>query len=139
MSTTVSDRPYGRMVELQTDFDSAIEATTTALRNQGFGVLTTIDVPRVLNKDEIGLERDRYTILGACTPELANRGLEADIDLRLLLPCNVTVREEARRTLVTVVDLRAMLAAAGESVQLEGIAIEVRVWLDAAAESLATV
>ncbi len=136
MTPFVSDRPYGRMVELRTDFDGKIEAATAALRNQGFNVLTTIDVDRVL-KEKIGLERDRYTILGACNPELANQGLDADIDIGLLLPCNVTVREEAGRQLVTFVDPRAMLAAAGDSAQLERIAKEVKERLDAAADTLA--
>jgi uncharacterized protein (DUF302 family) len=131
-----TDRNYGRMVELDMPFDEAIDATTAALREQGFGVLTTIEVDKVL-KDKIGVDRDRYTILGACNPQLANTGLEADIDLGLLLPCNVVVREERDRRYVTFVDPDAMLAAAGESPELTALATEAKQKLDAAADTLA--
>ena len=134
MSTTA--RAYGRMVELDTTFDTAIEAATAALKEQGFGVLTTIEVDKVL-KEKIGVERDRYTILGACNPQFADKALEADIDIGLLLPCNVTVREEGGKQLVTFVDPKAMLAAAGESPELSAIAEDVRARLETAANALA--
>ena len=137
MSSTVTNRPYGRMVELEVSFDDAVDKTTAALKEQGFGVLTTIAVDSVL-REKIGVERDRYLILGACNPGFANRALEADIDIGLLLPCNVVVREENDRRYVTFVDPEAMLAAAGTSADLESIADEVRKSLDAAANSLAT-
>lgn len=136
MTQTVSNRAYGRMVEVDAPFDEAVEKTTAALKEQGFGVLTTIAVDNVL-REKIGVERDRYTILGACNPNFANKALEADIDIGLLLPCNVVVREEAGRRYVTFVDPKAMVAAAGTSAELESIAGEVRAKLDAAAESLA--
>ena len=126
---------YGRMVVLDLPFNEAIDATTAALKEQGFGVLTTIEVDRVL-KEKIGVERERYTILGACNPGLANRGLDADIDLGLLLPCNVVVREEGDRRYVTFVDPKAMLAAAGESPELEALAADAGQKLDAAADTL---
>jgi uncharacterized protein (DUF302 family) len=136
MSTTVSDRAYGRQVELDASFDAAVDKTTTALKEQGFGVLTTIAVDAVL-REKIGVERDRYLILGACNPQFANQALDADIDIGLLLPCNVVVREEAGRRFVTFVDPKAMLAAAGSSPELNAIAAEVRTRLDAAADTLA--
>jgi uncharacterized protein (DUF302 family) len=136
MATTPTNRAYGRMVETNLSFDDAIQATTAALKEQGFGVLTTIEVDKVL-KEKIGVDRERYTILGACNPGFANRGLEADIDLGLLLPCNVVVRAENGHTLVTFVDPQAMLAAAGESPELEALASEVKPRLDAAADALA--
>ena len=136
MSHTVDSRKYGRMVEVDAPFDEAVEATTAALKDQGFGVLTTIEVDKVL-KEKIGVERDRYVILGACNPQLADQGLNADIDLGLLLPCNVVVREEGDRRFVTFVDPDAMLAAAGESAELSSLASEAKTRLDAAANELA--
>lgn len=136
MTQAVSDRAYGRMVEVTVPFDEAVEKATAALKEQGFGVLTTIAVDNVL-REKIGVNRDRYMILGACNPNFANKALDADIDIGLLLPCNVVVREEGDRRYVTFVDPRAMLAAAGSSAELEAIAAEVRGKLDAAAESLA--
>ena len=137
MVSTVTDRAYGRMVEVAASFDEAVDKTTAALKAQGFGVLTTIEVDKVL-KEKIGVDRDRYVILGACNPQFANQGLEADIDLGLLLPCNVVVREEGDRQYVTFVDPKAMLAAAGHSPALDEIAGEVKIRLDAAADALAT-
>jgi uncharacterized protein (DUF302 family) len=115
------------MVELDVSFDDAVDKTLAALKEQGFGVLTTIAVDSVL----------RYLILGACNPQFANQALEADIDIGLLLPCNVVVREENGRRYVTFVDPGAMLAAAGSSPELNAIAAEVRTRLDAAADTLA--
>jgi uncharacterized protein (DUF302 family) len=135
-SSTVTDRAYGRMVTIDASFDEAVERTTAALKEQGFGVLTTIEVDKVL-KEKIGVDRERYVILGACNPGFANKGLEADIDLGLLLPCNVVVREEGGQRHVTFVDPKAMLAAAGDSPQLSEIAVEVKGRLDAAADTLA--
>jgi uncharacterized protein (DUF302 family) len=125
------------MVEVEASFDEAVERATAALKEQGFGVLTTIAVDTVL-REKIGVERDRYTILGACNPGFANQALEADIDIGLLLPCNVVVRQENGRQFVTFVDPKAMLAAAGSSPELDAIANEVRSRLDAAATALAT-
>lgn len=136
MTQAVSDRAYGRMVEVTVPFDEAVEKATAALKEQGFGVLTTIAVDNVL-REKIGVERERYMILGACNPNFANKALDADIDIGLLLPCNVVVREEGDRRYVTFVDPKAMLAAAGSSAELEAIAAEVRGKLDAAAQSLA--
>lgn len=135
MAMNMTDRPYGRMVEVEAAFDEAVEQTTAALKEQGFGVLTTIEVDKVL-KDKIGVDRDRYVILGACSPSYANQALNVDIDLGLLLPCNVVVREESDRRYVTFIDPKAMLTAAGSSPELDAIAAEVKTKLDAAAESL---
>lgn len=136
MTHSVTDRRYGRMVEVDGSFEDAVAKTTAALKDQGFGVLTTIEVHNVL-REKIGVERDRYTILGACSPGFANKALEADVDIGLLLPCNVVVRQENDRRYVTFVDPKAMLAAAGSSPELDAIAAEVRTKLDAAAKALA--
>lgn len=83
---------YGLRVEIPVDYERAVEQATAALKEQGFGVLTTIDVQQTLKQK---LDRDfrKYVILGACNPPLADRALHAELEVGLLLPCNVVVYE----------------------------------------------
>ncbi len=84
---------YGYTRELRgTTFEQAIERATAALKSEGFGVLTSIDVKDTLKK-KIGADFRRYVILGACNPHLAQRALGTELGIGLLLPCNVTVFE----------------------------------------------
>ena len=90
-------------------FDEAVIATKAALKTQGFGVLTEIDVKKTM-AEKLGVDVPAHLILGACNPPLAHRALTAEPDLGLLLPCNVTVRQDGQKVLVSAIDPLAMLS-----------------------------
>jgi uncharacterized protein (DUF302 family) len=101
---------YGLKVKLAVPFESAVERVTGALKAEGFGVLTTIDVQQTL-KQKLDQDFRKYVILGACNPPLASRALHADLEVGLLLPCNVVVYEAGPAD--SVVAALAPLAAMG--------------------------
>ena len=102
--------PYGLRVTLQVPFDTAVADATAALKAEGFGVLTTIDVQQTL-KTKLDRDFRKYMILGACNPALADRALQTELEIGLLLPCNVIVYETG--TGQSVVAAMAPLAALG--------------------------
>jgi uncharacterized protein (DUF302 family) len=102
----------GRSVDLAVDFDGAVERVTRALKEEGFGVLTRIDIDQAF-REKLGVEFRRYAILGACNPKLAHKALSATPEVGLLLPCNVCIEEIASGTRVHIVDPKAMMATGG--------------------------
>ena len=108
-----SEVPYGYSRTLPgVGYDEAVNRVTEALKTEGFGVLTTIDVQQTL-KQKLGVDFRRYVILGACNPQLAHRALTLEPGVGLLLPCNVVVSDGPEGALVQVVKPRAMLEVVG--------------------------
>ncbi|MCT9098223.1 DUF302 domain-containing protein [Haloarchaeobius sp. HME9146] len=115
---------YTMQAEAPGTFDETIDATLTALEDEGFGVLCDIDVQATFEK-KLGEEFRKYRILGACNPPLAHEGLIADVQLGALLPCNVIVYEtDEGDVMVSAVDPKQLVGIA-ENEALDDIAAEV--------------
>ena len=127
-------RDIGFQVRLNTSFDEALSRVTAALKEEGFGVLTTIDAKETF-KQKLNVDFRRYIILGACNPSLAHRALNADLDVGLLLPCNVIVYEQDSGAAVSLVDPLVMLGVMANPA-VEPIANEAREKLRRVAEKL---
>ena len=122
--TDVRETAYGLQISTSLPFDTALEQTTAALKAQGFGIITTIDMTATL-KAKLGKDIRRYTILGACNPVLADRALEAELEVGLLLPCNVVVYEDdGGRTVVSAMAPVAALGVVGGNPALAEVAKE---------------
>ena len=104
---------YGMSVNLKLPFEVAVAAITDALKTEGFGILTEIDVQATLRK-KLDVAFRRYLILGACNPPLAHEALQNEREIGLLMPCNVIVYEgDAGATTVSIADPQAMVAITG--------------------------
>ena len=125
----------GLIVRLNKNYDDALNHVVAALKTEGFGVLTEIDVKDTLKK-KLDVDFRPYKILGACNPPLAYRALNAAPEVGLLLPCNVTVAYvEDNVTEVAIVDPLSMLSLVHHP-KLEAVAAEARTRLDRVAEAL---
>ncbi len=133
--TELIQTAIGTTVRLNADYESALARVVAALKTEGFGVLTEIDVKETLKK-KLGVDFRPYKILGACNPPLAHRALTVAPEVGLLLPCNVTVSQvEDGVTEVSLVDPLAMLGVVAHP-ELEPIAEEARARLERVAEAL---
>jgi len=119
---------------LAMDFDAAVEHVTEELKKEGFGVLTDIDVQTTLKK-KIGVDVQKYRILGACNPGFAHQALQAEPEIGVMLPCNVVVQETEAGVLVSAVDPVASMQAVNNPL-LGGIATQVRDKLQTVVDSL---
>jgi uncharacterized protein (DUF302 family) len=115
--------PYGLSVDVDLPYEQALQRVTEALKAEGFGVLTTIDVKATL-KAKLDIDFRRYVILGACNPPLAHRALSEELDIGLLLPCNLIVYERDQGgSTVSAVNAMAAMSFTGNPA-LEPIAQE---------------
>jgi len=126
---------YARSIILDMGQDEALQLTRAALAEQGFGILTEIDVAATLAA-KLDLEMEPYMILGACNPTLAAQALDIEPAIGLLLPCNVVVRRQGDATLVQALDPNVMVEVPGRP-ELAPIAEEATRRLDAALATLA--
>ncbi|HSL82808.1 MAG TPA: DUF302 domain-containing protein [Thermoanaerobaculia bacterium] len=126
---------YGIETRLGVPYDEAVEKVTAALAAEGFGVLTEIDVKATLKK-KLDVDFRRYVILGSCNPRLAHRAFGEEIDIGLLLPCNVIVYEaDGGGSVVSILDPVAMMGFTGNPA-LEPVAREARERLDRVAAAI---
>jgi uncharacterized protein (DUF302 family) len=98
---------YGKSLDLT--FDVALERAKASLQSEGFGVLCEIDIKEKL-KEKLGIDFSKYRILGACNPPLAHNALKQEMNIGLLLPCNVVVYEKNGKTFVAAIDAGKMLS-----------------------------
>lgn len=136
VSTQTKQNKYGFSRTVDLSFDEAIEKARAALKEEGFGVLCEIDIKDKL-KEKLNVDFRRYTILGACNPPLAYKTLQEELNIGLLLPCNVVVyEEESGKSVIAAVDAKAMLSVVGANATLNQVASEVNERLQRVISSL---
>lgn len=126
--------PYGFGLKVNLPYAEAVERTKAALKEQGFGVLTEVDIQQTM-KEKRGVDFRPYVIPGACNPPLAEQALAAELDLGLLLPCNVVVYETEGGSMVKAMDPEPVLGLVGNPA-LKPIAREVKTRLQTALTGL---
>jgi uncharacterized protein (DUF302 family) len=122
MTKNVTD--YAFRTRLDLPYEQAVERVIAVLKDEGFGVLTEIDVRATL-KNKLNVDFRKYVILGACNPPLAHQALQADLEIGLLLPCNVIVYEDGDGSIASIVDPISMLGVV-EGPELDPMADEAR-------------
>jgi uncharacterized protein (DUF302 family) len=125
---------YGFGAKVSLPYEKALERTRALLQEEGFGVLTEIDVRKTM-KEKLGVDFRRYVILGACNPHLAHRAFEAEMEIGLLLPCNVIVYEDGGGSVVSIMDPIAALDIVGNE-RLAPVAREARSRLEHVVDKL---
>lgn len=124
---------YSFSIKVNADLSAIEEKLVGALADEGFGVLTEIDVQATLKK-KLGIDKRPYKILGACNPELANQAIDAEPEIGVLLPCNVILRQdESGQNIVTFMDPEAVLTLVDRD-DVAGLAKEVRARLTRVAD-----
>jgi uncharacterized protein (DUF302 family) len=131
----IEQTPVGIRVKVPLAYAEAVEKTIAALKTEGFGVLTSIDVKQTM-REKLGEEYRPYIILGACNPPLAHRALSATPEVGLLLPCNVVVYEEEGGYVVSAMDPTAAMQMVSHP-ELEAVAKEVRAKLERVLQQVA--
>jgi len=135
-ATQAPVRTYGFGTVVNLPYEQTVERTRAALKEQGFGVLTEIDVKATMQA-KLDADFRPYVILGACNPPLAHRALSADLGLGLLLPCNVVVYDNLDGTsTVEAMDPQAALALVGDNPAIAEVAREARIRLRQALDAL---
>ena len=103
---------YGHVIDVDINFDAAVDKVTNALEMEGFGVLARMDIDEAF-RETLGLDFRRYSILGACNPKLAHKALSMDPDAGTVLPCNVCVEEVRDGSRIYIANPSAVIAAGG--------------------------
>ena len=122
---------YGIRKTVALSYDEAVARTKSALQEQGFGVLSEIDMQAKL-KEKLGVDTQRYVILGACNPPLAWKAMQAEPEIGLLLPCNVIVYESGDGCVVSAVDPDSMLSVVGDNAPVMEVARDAKARLEKA-------
>lgn len=130
----MTTQKYGYSKTVNFSFSEALERTKKALQEQGFGIQAEINISGAL-REKLGVELPAQIILGACNPQLAYKALQAEPEISLLLPCNVTVRQNGPQVEVAVIDAEKLMEFVGNP-DLKPLAAEAKRRLQAALESI---
>jgi len=127
---------YGIFRRVELSYEDAVAKVTETLKGQGFGILTEIDVKKTL-KAKLDKDFTKYVILGACNPPMAYKALTEEVDIGLLLPCNVTVYEDSKsgKTVVSAIDPEIMVEVTGRD-DLKDFAAQVKGMLTKALDAV---